>query len=99
MQFCMNILAVIQRYYPAIGGSENLAKSYLDYLSKNHKVTVFTTTAKEIQSFWYKDLPRLKQNDELDYTLKRFDFLVPIQIKYKKEQNNFPFVNNYPGPF
>ena len=96
----MNILAVIQRYHPIIGGSENLAKSHLDYLSVNHNVTVFTTTAKEIQSFWYKDSPRLQQNNNLDNNVKQFDFLVPTDIKYEKEQNsNFPFVNSYPGPF
>jgi len=30
----MKILVVIQRYHPVIGGSENLAKNFLDYISR-----------------------------------------------------------------
>ena len=97
--FNMNILAVTQRYYPVIGGTENLAKSFLDYLSKNHSITVYTTNAKDIQSFWFKDLDKVSGNVQLDYDVVRYDFLTPTDIKFDEKVRNFPFITSYPGPF
>ena len=57
----MKILTVIQRYHPVIGGSENLAKSLMDYMAKNHDVTVYTTSADDIQSFWYTGSKKIQK--------------------------------------
>jgi len=95
----MKILAVIQRYHPVIGGSENLAKNFLDYMSKNHSVTVYTTNADDIQSFWYKNSTRISDDNDLEYDVVRNDFLVPTEIKYDEIVKEFPFITNYPGPF
>jgi len=95
----MNILTVIQRYYPVIGGSENLTKNLMDYLSKNHNVTVYTTSADDIQSFWYAKSKKIQNPPSLNYEVKYSDFLIPSQIKYQKTLEKFPFYSNYPGPF
>lgn len=95
----MNILTVIQRYYPVIGGSENLTKNLMDFVSKNHQVTVFTTSADDIQSFWYAKSKKILNSPSLNYKVKIFDFLIPSQIKHQKILSKFPFPTNHPGPF
>jgi len=95
----VNVLGVVQRYHPVIGGSEILAKSFMDYLAKKHNVTIFTTTADDIESFWDKNSRRITQTSSLNYEVRRFDFLLPTEIKYDKRITDFPFATNYPGPF
>lgn len=95
----MRILCVIQRFHPVIGGSEVLAKNLMDHLSKNHSVTIFTTTANDIQSFWNKDISRIvNYSDYENYEIKRYDFLIPSEIKFDPESKFF-FDRDHPGPF
>ena len=95
----MKILTVIQRYYPVIGGSENLTKNLMDYMSKKHEVTVYTTSADDIQSFWYADSKKIKHSSPLNYEVNRYDFLLPTEIKHELELNELPVISNHPGPF
>lgn len=73
----MNILAVIQRYHPVIGGTEILAKNFIDYLSNNHQVTVYTTTAKDLNAFWNKNATKISENSPEKYLIRRFDIVTP----------------------
>jgi len=95
----VNILTIIQRYHPVIGGSEILTKRFMDYLSKKHKVTVFTTTAEDIQAFWNSDTAKITEDSATNYIIKRYDFLTPSEIKFDKNSLTIPLINNYPGPF
>ena len=95
----MKILCVIQRYYPVVGGAENHVKELMDYLSKNHEVTVFTTSAFGLESFWDKDAKKIQQYDSDNYKVKRFDILTPPEIKWDKYVKDFPLALSLPGPF
>ena len=95
----MKILCVVQRYYPIIGGSEILAKNFIDYLSKKHQVTVYTTNLDSIQGLWNKNIPKVKWTEFKNYTIKRYDVLTPKEIKFGKDVETFPLVTNHPGPF
>ena len=95
----MNILTVIQRYDPVIGGSEILTKRFMDYLSKNHNVTVYTTTADDIQSFWNRDASKITEDKSKNNMIKRYDFLTPTEIRYDKNLFTLPLITNHPGPF
>jgi len=95
----MNILTVIQRYYPVIGGAEILTKDFLDHLSKLHQVTVYTTNAADIDSFWNKDAKKISKSEPMDYEVIRTDFLTPEEIKFDEKISKLPFALNHPGPF
>jgi glycogen synthase len=95
----MNILTIIQRYHPVIGGSENLTKTFMDYLSKNHTITIYSTIAKDIESFWCGDDQTISENNTLDYKVTKHDFLIPTQIKHDFTLDKFNFVTTHPGPF
>jgi glycosyltransferase involved in cell wall biosynthesis len=50
----MHVAHFIQRYPPAIGGSEAYFARLTTYLQQNgHKVTVWTTTAKTLEELWH----------------------------------------------
>jgi|SaaInlStandDraft_2_1057019.scaffolds.fasta_scaffold17754_3 glycosyltransferase involved in cell wall biosynthesis len=93
----MKILCVIQRFYPAIGGAENLMKSYLDYLSQNHEITVFTSNAIELSSFWNKNTQQIPDFEKLNYSIKRFDIQIPNETP--SELQFSPFSISSLGPF
>lgn len=95
----MKIACVSQRYFPVIGGSENLAKQFMDYLSLKNDVTVYTTLASDVRSFWNKNLEKVKSEDHLNYKIIRYDFLTPAEIKNDENLEKFSFASNYPGPF
>jgi len=95
----MKILTVIQRYHPIIGGSENLTKNLMDFLATNHQITVYTTLADDIQSFWYANSKKVKNISNLPYDVKHFDFLIPTEIKHTSELDKLPVISNHPGPF
>ena len=95
----MKILTVIQRFYPVIGGSENLTKNLMDYMTKKHKITVYTTSADDIQSFWYAESKKIRTTPNLDYEVKQYDFLIPTEIKHNSDLNKLPIISNHPGPF
>jgi glycosyltransferase involved in cell wall biosynthesis len=102
MKFSYNslkILCVVQRYYPVIGGAENLMKSIMDYLSQNHDVTVYTTTAKDIEAFWDPSAETTNEENLFNYTVKRFRITTPTEIKFDDKINSFYIVANHPGPF
>ncbi|HEV2948627.1 MAG TPA: hypothetical protein VGX70_14720, partial [Gemmataceae bacterium] len=49
----MNIAHFVQRYPPALGGSEAYFARLSRYLAANgNHVTVFTTAAKDLEAFW-----------------------------------------------
>jgi glycosyltransferase involved in cell wall biosynthesis len=93
----MRILCVTQRYHPAIGGAENLIKTYLDFLSIHHEVTVFTSKTISLNSFWIES-DSMTFSDDLEYTVKRFNVIIPSNIKNDKNLERFPILTNYPGP-
>jgi len=93
----MRILCVTQRYYPAIGGAENLIKTYLDFLAKRHDVTVFTSDSLSIDSFW-KETKTKSDSKPLEYPVKRFEVLIPSKIKNDDNLKMFSLLSNYPGP-
>jgi len=95
----MKILCVIQRYYPVIGGTEILAKKFMDYLSKNHEVTVVTTTAKDIEAFWNKKASKITDEDLEKYSVKRYDILTPNEIKFEDNLDHLSKLWGHPGPF
>ncbi|MGI0056353.1 MAG: glycosyltransferase family 4 protein [Nitrosarchaeum sp.] len=95
----MKILCIVQRYYPVIGGAENLMKSIMDYLSKNHEVTVYTTTAKDIEAFWDPTAETINEENLLNYPLKRFKIATPTEIKFDNDINSFYIASSHPGPF
>ena len=95
----MKILCVIQRFFPVVGGAEIFTKNILDNLSKSHEITVFTTNAKDTRSFWNHEAEKIKTNETLNYMVKRFDFLLPDEIKTDEDFEKFSLSSNYPGPF
>jgi len=95
----MKILCVIQRYFPVLGGAEFLAKTYMDYLSKKHSITVYTTNIDNLAGFWNKDSPKVRKNNSLNYFVKRYDVLTPSEIQLDQNLENFPLALNHPGPF
>jgi len=94
----MRILCVTQRYFPAIGGAENLIKTYLDFLSLKHDVTVFTSNSLSIDSFW-RENDSIIPDTKLDYLVNRFDVLIPSKIQNDRNLQLLPLLSNYPGPF
>ena len=95
----MNILGITQRYFPVIGGSEILAKNFLDYMAKKHNITVYTTNANKIDSFWNAGLEKITDSEKMSYDVVRCDFLTPEEIKYEKNLEKLEFITNFPGPF
>jgi glycosyltransferase involved in cell wall biosynthesis len=95
----MKIISIIQRYHPVIGGSENLTKNLMDFLEKFHEITVYTTTADEIQSFWYPQSKKIQKSSNLPYPVKNFDFLTPTEIKHDGFLEKIPIISSHPGPF
>lgn len=53
----MHILHVIQRYWPYVGGSERYFQELSERLAaQGHEVTVFTTTAWDLEYFWRPEM-------------------------------------------
>jgi len=94
----VKILGVIQRYHPVIGGTEILAKKFLDYLSKNHEITIFTSTAKDIEAFWNKNSEKITGNSQENYSITRYEISPPTEIKFDSELMKLPIASSYPGP-
>ncbi len=93
----MKILCVIQRFYPAIGGAENVMKQYLDYLSTNHEIVVYTSDALDLLSFWSKKNSQDIDTKEQNYLVKRFKILTPTEIHLS--ELSFPYAISSLGPF
>jgi len=95
----MRILCVIQRYFPALGGSEILAKKFMDYLSKKHQVTVYTTNVDDISGFWNKESEKVRTPLSENYPVERFDVVTTSELKSDASLRLFPWALNHPGPF
>ncbi len=93
----MKILCVSQRFYPVIGGSEQLAETYMSFLSKNHDVTVYTSNADDLNSFWNVNGKKAEEIDKQNYKIKRYPILVPSKVSANLYR--FPFSTSVPGPF
>jgi len=93
----MKILCVIQRFYPAIGGAEILMKQYLDYLSLNHDVTVYTSNANHLSDFWNTTKKNTSIDENKNYKIHRFEILTPSNIS--PNEFTFPFAISSFGPF
>lgn len=93
----MKILCISQRFYPSVGGAEQVAKNYMDFLSENHEITVYTTNASDLNSFWNERAKKIVNPISLNYKIKRYEIL-PAQ-KIPKEFHVFPFTISSPGPF
>ena len=93
----MKILCVSQRFFPTIGGAEQVVKNYLDFLSKNHEITVYTTNAYDLKSFWDEKGKKIMNPPSLNYEIKRYEILPPNKVP--KEFHDFPFTISSPGPF
>lgn len=94
----MRILCIVQRYSPAFGGSELLTKKFMDYLSKNHEITVFTTNVLDIRSFWNKKNDSISNIIE-NYPVHRYSVLIPKEIRHDDYAEKLSLSTNYPGPF
>lgn len=93
----LKILFLVQRFSPALGGSEQLAEKYVDYLSQKHEVDVVTTDAIELDAFWNDSK---KQNVSLPskpYSVQRFSITTPDKIPENYFSQHFPI--SQPGPF
>lgn len=61
----MRFLHIIQRYHPAVGGSEWYVRKLSEGLvGRGHSVTVLTTTALDVDSLWRSDYAHVAQPDE-----------------------------------
>jgi len=96
----MKILFLVQRYHPVVGGAEIHAKHFIEFLSKHHDVTVFTTNAKDLKSFWNNKAEKNISNTEFqNYSVHRFDFITPENIIPDENLFKFQIALNHPGPF
>ena len=69
----------------------------MDFLSKNHEITVYTTNAYDLNSFWDGKGKKIVNPPSLDYEIKRYEIFPPHKIP--KEFHYFPFTISSPGPF
>jgi glycosyltransferase involved in cell wall biosynthesis len=80
----MRILHLVQAYYPAIGGSEWLAKNVSEQLVSRHgdHVTVFTTNAYKPEVFWRTKGPFMPPGvDQInEVTVHRFRVFNGLQL-------------------
>lgn len=79
----LKLLNIIQRYPPALGGSELYFQKLSEFLaSKGHDISVWTSTADNLESFWSNRHPMLSCGEEFINSVKvrRFKlFHIPLQ--------------------
>ncbi len=83
----MRILNIIQRYHPAIGGSETWCREVATYLVRcGHRVEVATLKVIEEDEYWKSLEPatkRLSSNEDVDgVTIRRYRRTVPTRLSY-----------------
>jgi glycosyltransferase involved in cell wall biosynthesis len=93
----LNIICVSQRFYPVIGGAERTLEKYMDSLSKNHDVTVYTANALSLESFWNSQTKKIENISTKNYDIKRYDVLTPGEIP--SDLYDLPLSVSSPGPF
>jgi len=79
----LKLLNIIQRYPPALGGSEIYFQKLSEFLaSKGHEISVWTSNANNLESFWATNHPVLPSAEEFVNSVKvrRFKlFHIPLQ--------------------
>jgi len=79
----LKLLNIIQRYPPALGGSEIYFQKLSEFLaSKGHEISVWTSNAHNLESFWSTNHPLLPCTEEFINSVKvrRFKlFHIPLQ--------------------
>lgn len=94
----MKILFVVQRFPPAVGGTEMLAEKLVEFLSETNEVTVYTTNAIDLDSFWNPHAKLIETNDlKKKYVIRRYNVLTPSEVD--DDLRKFPFSISMPGPF
>ncbi|MGB8648886.1 MAG: glycosyltransferase family 4 protein [Anaerolineae bacterium] len=61
----MNLLHVIHRYYPYVGGSEQVMQELSErFAREGHRVSVYTTDAWDLEHFWMSGKRRIETSSE-----------------------------------
>ncbi|MDD5748235.1 MAG: glycosyltransferase family 4 protein [Actinomycetota bacterium] len=91
----MKCLHVVQRYWPALGGSEKFMIEISERLaSEGHEVTVFTTDAIDIQHFWLRGKEKSQVFSERRNGVEIRRFKVK---KFPKHPQALKVLGNIPG--
>lgn len=93
----MKITCVVQRFFPAIGGAEQILERLMDHLVLKHEILVYTSNALNLESFWNDKLQSTNDLQEKKYPIKRYDVLQPRLIH--DDLIRYPLSISYPGPF
>jgi glycogen(starch) synthase len=75
----MNVLFLIHRYPPAVGGSERFVQAIARRLvAEGHQATVYTSNLLEMEGFWLRGRERLATGweDDTGVRVRRFDAVV-----------------------
>ncbi|MCK9368850.1 glycosyltransferase family 4 protein [Candidatus Dojkabacteria bacterium] len=89
----MKILHIVQRYYPAWGGSERYVQIISEYLAKDNEVEVWTSDAYDLDTFWDISKKRIEKREERinNVLVKRFSSS-PSILKYRIISKLFRFL-------
>jgi len=91
------LLNIVQRYAPALGGSELYFQKLSEHLaSKGNSITVWTSNARELESFWSANHKLLPASENLisGVKVKRFPLLqFPFQRLLLKVISKIPIRN------
>ncbi|MDE1844242.1 MAG: glycosyltransferase family 4 protein [Thaumarchaeota archaeon] len=80
-----------------MGGAEQILERLMDYLTPRHEITVYTSNAINLESFWNDKLKTANDLQTKKYSIKRFDVLQPHLVSDDLIQH--PLSVSYPGPF
>lgn len=73
----MNVLHVIPRYYPFVGGSELYFQEISERLVRDgHRVTVYTTDAWDLEHFWARNKRRIEKGHQTHHGVQVHRFPV-----------------------
>src|SRR5229473_8303406 len=91
----LRVAHFVQRYPPALGGSEAYFARLSRYLaSRGHDVTVFTTTALDLEAFWATRGKRLRAGERCEdgVTVRRYELArLPWHTRFLKALSFFPY--------
>lgn len=94
----MKILLISQKFFPSIGGSEQVILNLAKYLSDKNEVTIYTTNAFDLESFWNKTGKTIQNdNTKFEFQINRYEITVPAKVP--EELSTFQFAYGIPGPF
>lgn len=86
----------MQRFFPAIGGAEQILERLMDYLAPRHEIVVYTSNALHLESFWDDHIESVNELQTKNYQIKRYNILQPRLISSDLQ---YPLSISYPGPF